>query len=90
MANLAPIAVTTTAQDITTGLSDGQSYFVQNVSGSHVEYAVATADPTGSNVGWNILLPYQSLSVAVTAGEGLWCRVTGLDGGARLIISDAA
>ena len=90
MANLAPIRVTHEAQDITRSLTADQAYYVQNVSGQQVWYAISATNPSNANIGWNVLNAYQTMQVTPTAGTGLWVRTEAEMVTASLTISDAA
>ena len=85
-----PVTIGSDAINLNTeaGLTDGETYNVQLASGSWVQYVNYATDPSGEEVGWNLLRSYEFFQIPdADSGNPTWVRA--VRGKAQLVLSDA-
>ena len=85
MTTLAPIILSKTPTNLITGLTEGDSYIAQNVSGGLVEYCNYPTDPDGVDIGWRLAKSYDFFQFDAEATNPVWARASTHDS-ARLSI----
>ena len=87
MTTLAPTILSRAATNLTTGLTEGDTYIVQNVGGGMVEYCNFATDPADEDIGWRLCESKQFFQFEAEAANPTWARVaTGTE--ARLSIGN--
>ena len=81
MTTLAPIVLSRTPTNVTSGLTEGETYVAQNVGvgGGVIEYCNFATDPTDADVGWRIVVTYGFFQFEAAAADPVWARCVTAD-----------
>lgn len=74
MTNQPPFKVTVAAADLTAGLTANATYRAQHVGGTPVQWCNYATDPTGEDVGWNLLFERGWIEFEAEAASPVWVR----------------
>ena len=74
MTTLAPVILTKTRTNLTTGLTAGATYIAQNVGGGMVEYCNFATDPTNEDIAWRLCPKLLFFQFEAEATNPTWAR----------------